>query len=137
MFILLKFNVWLQWKDNRIESQNLKEDYFQNQISDDVAMSLWIPQPVFSNSYFRSRIQYNPTASFLMLIRNSTSHEAPTSQMDEARVFETELIMKTIHLLEFRCDFDLKYFPFDYQTCYVQVCNSCIDILNLKYYLGP
>ena len=61
MFILLKFNVWLQWKDNRIESQNLKEDYFQNQISDDVAMSLWIPQPVFSNSYDRNRIQYIPT----------------------------------------------------------------------------
>ena len=124
MYLNLKFNVWLEWKDSRLEFQNLREDFYQNQISDEIAAKLWIPQPVFENSYEREKINYVPTDSFIMLDGNGKSKEAPLSKMDEAKMFDpitTNILMKTTHLLKFKCDFDLRYFPFDHQTCFIKV----------------
>ena len=124
MSFSLEFNVLMQWKDYRLGFQNLKEYYFQNQVTDEKALSLWTPQPVFSNTYSRKTVQYTPSTSILMLVGNGSSHEAPLTQLDEAKVYytkETELRLKTSHYLDFKCDFDLKYFPFDYQTCFVEV----------------
>ena len=47
-----------------------------------------------------------------MLVRNGNASEAPLCQNDEARVYkskETELVLGTLHLLQFNCDFDLFY----------------------------
>ena len=125
MFFSLKFNVWLQWVDVRIGVQNLYEATFLNKLSDGMALDLWTPQLVFQNTNERNTIKYVPSSSVIMLVKNGSSQEAPLSQIDEALVYspkETKLLMKTIHFLDFKCDFDLLYFPFDLQTCYVLVC---------------
>ena len=120
----LKFNVKLHWNDYRLEFQNLKENHFQNQLSDDMALNLWVPQPVFENSYHLTSIQYIPSVSFIMIVKNGSSQESPLTQLEEARISssrDTKLFMKTNHFLSFKCDYNLRYFPFDYQICYMKV----------------
>ena len=59
-----------------------------------------------------------------MLTKNGHWKEAPLHQMDEARIFnpnETDILMQTVHLLKFKCSFDMYFFPFDHQTCFVTV----------------
>ena len=132
----MKFNVWLEWTDGRIQFQNLNDESHLNKISDEVAMNIWIPKPVFQNNKNRAAIKYEPSSSVIMLIKNGTSGASPLLQMDEAKVFkseETKLRMRTIHFLDFQCDFNLQYFPFDHQTCFVEVisksiCNYTITI---------
>ena len=125
MFFSLKFNVWLEWKDERLSFQNLKKDYFLNKITDDTAMDLWTPKPAFENNLDRPAIRYDPSSSVIFLARNGTSFGAKLSQLDEAMVYnssETKLRMKTCHFMSFKCHFNLNYFPFDHQTCYIEVC---------------
>ena len=69
-------------------------------------------------------MRYQSESSFLMLTKNGHWKEAPLHQMDEARIFnpnETDILMQTVHLLKFKCSFDMYFFPFDHQTCFVTV----------------
>ena len=98
----LKFNVWLEWTDGRIQFQNLNDESHLNKISDEVAMNIWIPKPMFQNNRNRAAIKYESSSSVIMLIKNGTNGASPLLQMDEAKVFkseETKLRMRTIHFL--------------------------------------
>ena len=136
MHVSLKLNVKLTWTDDRIRFQNLKKDFFQNKLSDDMAAKIWIPQPIFANNHDRVAIQYIPSSSDIFLVRNGSSIEAPFSQIDEAKVYhpkETKIILRTMHHMKFKCRFNLAYFPFDYQTCYAVVCYKKIHKIKRLY----
>ena len=121
----LRFDLGLTWIDDRLYYQNLNEDQFQNLLSDDIASKIWKPRIVFKNrTKEEQRLEYESVTSDITLIRNGISKEAPLSQPDEARVFkssQTEIHWWSVHLKKFRCHFKLHYFPFDQQSCYVQV----------------
>ena len=124
MDITMRFRMWLKWMDNRLDFQNLNEDHFQNEISDLLANELWIPPLVFANNDEGEVIKYESSPSVIMLIRNGGHAQSPLTQWDEAKVYrsnETQIVLKTVHLMTLNCQFDLYYFPFDDQTCYVQV----------------
>ena len=125
MYFALKFNVWLQWMDDRLTYQNLKKQYNQNTIPAQQANQLWKPRLNFENSLDTETIlKYNPLSSSLMLMRNGCWVKAPLNQLDEAEIFhsnETELLMRTAHFLKFKCQFELYFFPFDHQMCFVKV----------------
>ena len=127
MLVSLKLNVKLTWTDDRIRFQNLRKHFFQNKLSDDMATKIWIPQPIFANNHDRVAIEYMPSSSDIFLVRNGSSTEAPLSQKDEAKVYhpnETRIILRTMHHMKFKCQFNLAYFPFDYQICYAVVGSS-------------
>ena len=130
-FFSLKFNLWLIWKDDRLGFQNLKSHHFQNEISGEVIERLWKPQLVYANSNEKSlkrrMLMYDPLSSTLMAQRGKGKGiEAPLTQVDEAIVYssnETELLWRTDVFSAFNCHFDMRYFPFDHQSCYVEVCS--------------
>ena len=124
MLFTMNFNVWLKWVDERLEYQNLKESLFQNVVPQEMANQLWQPLLVFGNMNERQRLEYVPSSSVMMLVKNGIGKEAPFSHLDEAIVYnsnETEIVLRHIQLSKFKCDFDLRYFPFDKQTCFVKV----------------
>ena len=125
MYFSMKFNVWLQWMDDRLAYQNLKKEYYQNTIPANQANQLWKPMLRFENSLNTENIlKYDSLSSYLMLKRNGGWKEASLDQFDEAEIFnsnETEFLMRTAHSLKFKCHFDLYFFPFDQQICFVQV----------------
>ena len=128
MYFSLKFIVWLKWRDDRLDYQNLNQDQFQNVISKEVAMKLWKPRLIFDN-HIGDKVggyilEYSPISSALMLVRNGNGTKAEQSRLYEARIYsssQTELLLRTIQFMKFECHFDLQYFPFDEQTCSVKV----------------
>ena len=124
MYFTAQFNVWLSWKDSKLSFQNLKNDTDKNLVSDPMANDLWKPSLVFANNNMRDFIEYVPPKSQMKIEKNGYSTEAPFSQLDEARVYkssETILWFKTIHYKKFSCQFDLTFFPFDRQKCFIKV----------------
>ena len=86
----LRFDLGLTWIDDRLYYQNLNEDQFQNLLSDDIASKIWKPRIVFKNrTKEEQRLEYESVTSDITLIRNGISKEAPLSQPDEARVFNS------------------------------------------------
>ena len=123
MYFTAQFNVWLSWKDSRLSFQSLKNDTDKNLVLDSMAKDLWKPSLVFANNHMRDFIEYVPPKSQMKIEKNGYSTEAPFSQLDEARVYkssETILWFKTIHYKEFSCQFDLSFFPFDRQKCFIK-----------------
>ena len=89
-----------------------------------MANKIWKPKLIFKNSYESQVLNYYPMSSDLLLLRNGNSTKAPLSQVDEARVYnsnETQIWWRSRHLKSFKCHFDLYYIPFDNQICTVQV----------------
>ena len=128
MYFSLKFNIWLKWKDIRLTFQNLRETTFQNEVSAKKIENLWKPRLKYVNSQSKETekqiLQYNQLSSAIMLSRKGPFTAAPLSQWDEARVYnssETDLWVVSSHYLDFKCQFDLTYFPFDNQKCYITV----------------
>ena len=126
MSFSLRFNVWLRWIDKRLGYQNLNEDHYQNVVTEKTATNIWKPLLVFDNSMPQQVLhsKYDPASSDMLVMRHGESKEAPLSQWNEAKVYnssETEILWRTVHLLKFTCQFHLHYFPFDHQTCFVQV----------------
>ena len=86
----LRFDLGLTWIDDRLYYQNLNEDQFQNLLSDDIASKIWKPRVVFKNrTKEEQRLEYESVTSDITLIRHGISKEAPLSQPDEARVFNS------------------------------------------------
>ena len=134
MYFELKFNVWLTWTDDRVGFQNLNKHYFQNEISESVAKKLWIPPLRFENNHQRTYLVYHPHHTSIMLERNGASSMAPLTQLDEAKVYnsnETKIFSRTFKYLKFTCHFDMTYFPFDSQTCAVQVSKTMLELGKL------
>ena len=124
MYFSLKFNVWLKWMDTRLHYHNLNSNQFLNVIPKDLTKDLWTPLLVFENNKERHILTFDERSSVLMLVGNGLARQNPFYQPDEARVFkssQTEIHWWSVHLKKFRCHFKLHYFPFDQQSCYVQV----------------
>ena len=120
------------WIDGRLQYQNLDANVYKNEIPHDIALEIWKPELVFRNhkeeDSGKQMLAYNAVTSALMIKKKDNGKESPFSQLDEARIYnssETEIMMRSFHYLKFTCEFDLQYFPFDQQTCFVKV-NECI-----------
>ena len=128
MYFSLKFNIWLRWKDQRIGYEFLKQDSFENEIEEKIAEELWKPILIFENhkerEIERQLLRYSPIQSIMMAQKNGQSTGNPLFQIYEARLYspnETEILWRSRHYKKFKCHFNMFYFPFDHQTCYVKV----------------
>ena len=135
LYLTLKFKVWIKWKDTRLQYEDLKTHHFKNSIRENVALKLWKPALLFENHRERDNekqvLKYSPLPSIMMLVKNGHGKEAPISQIYETKLYspnETELLWRSRHYMRFKCDFNLFYFPFDHQTCYVRVGLETLDL---------
>ena len=121
----------------------MKESQHENKLSDDEASKIWTPRFIFQNSPEGHQLKFRPSQqnNIIRLIRNGPSQEGPRTEPDESRVYnssETEITMKIFYSMKFTCHFLLKYFPFDQQTCFVEVSQEIkqfADFFHYKYFI--
>ena len=114
--------------DERLKFQNLKKSSFQNEIPQKLAVELWKPYLYFENHNENKRenqlLGYIDGFTSMMIKRNGTGKQVQLSHINEAMNYssrDTKILMHSFHFLKFTCDFDMHYFPFDHQACFVQV----------------
>ena len=112
------FTVLAQWVDKRLTWNDLNQDHYLNMPSEQEEQIFWIPKFLFDNSekildisidskakVLVKRTQ-NPTMSDPNIVRETAFFSGAHNPIQLSRDFNEK----------FKCDFDLRYFPFDNQT---------------------
>ena len=134
------------WFEPRFEYTNLKKSLEKNQLTAKEKENMWIPWTVFENlealkSYNRTElfkivnVVPNPQFSFK---RSSRTSKHNTRIFDGSK---NALLVKDKYTIDWLCDYDLQWYPFDTQHCYLHFWQNEKSLISLNpgtvNYTGP
>ena len=124
-----KLTLVLEWYDQRVHFSNLKSKDLTNLIGYEKAADLWIPPLIFNNTKQNVMVALTPTAN-LFVNKKGKPEMASAASINEDFNYqgsENVFVYRIDYDNTFNCEFDLSKYPFDTQTCQIEV---CFNILN-------
>ena len=122
-----KLILWLEWYDERVKFSNLKSKDFTN-IGHEKASDVWIPPLIFNNSKKDTMVLLKQNA-MLFVKKRGFPEMAKHSLINEDFFYkgsENTLVYAMGYQMTFSCIYDLSRYPFDTQTCQIEVMKSFI-----------
>ena len=117
----LKFRLRMTWFDARLDFFNIKVDENMNIISIDELNKIWLPVLVFDNTEKGQRT-ISDDESFATINRMSKGTRSDSSISEDIDIYkgsENTISISRLYNIEFFCDYDMRWYPFDAQTCYL------------------
>ena len=117
----LKFTLRLTWLDARLEFYNIKLEESKNIISTEELSRIWLPVIIFHNTERGQRTE-NDDESFATISRMGQGRGSDSSISEDIDIYkgsENEISMSRLYNIDFFCDYDMRWFPFDAQTCFM------------------
>ena len=141
----LKFNLRMKWVDARLEFYNIKMDETMNVVTIEELNRIWLPIIVFDNteSDQRTILDGKAFATIKRMNRGIGSDSTISEDIDIYKGSENTITMSRLYNIEFFCDYDMMWYPFDSQTCFMLMkLGGGIEKLvsldpGLLRYLGP
>lgn len=120
-----RFQLHLYWRDHRLTFHNLKDDNMQNIIIGKKASNMWIPPLVIESAE-------DPDQKNLDYDKHTTISVRKESDPDPGKVetlhetlnytgADNSLALVRNYDLVQLCNFQLDYYPFDHQNCFINV----------------
>ncbi len=113
--------------DWRLSFSNIRSSAkVENIIGSEERDAIWIPNLYFDNSVEETYI-YNDLLSSLSIYQNGSGIQRIDQYLQENVWYngsENNLIFLRTYKMGLVCEFDLHYYPFDSQTCSIQVTQS-------------
>ena len=141
----LKFNLRMEWVDARLEFYNIKLDETMNVVTIEELERIWLPIIVFDNteSDQRSILDGKSFATIKRMNKGVGSDSTFSEDIDIYKGSENTITMSRLYNIEFFCDYDMRWYPFDAQTCFMDMklgggTDKLVSLIpgELKY-LGP
>ena len=142
----LQFEVKLEWRDHRITYNNLKKDLFLNALTEGDKDRIWLPIVVYGNTDQKettrqgwieewcTSVVVSRDGSFTRQVLKqdnlTISTRSEVNEVEEREIFkgsENRLIMTQTYTHEFQCVYRLDNYPFDKQTCSIDITTSELD----------
>ena len=117
----LKFRLRMTWFDARLDFFNIKVDENMNIISIDELNKIWLPVVVFDNTEKGQRT-ISDDESFATINRMSKGTRSDSSISEDIDIYkgsENTISISRLYNIEFFCDYDMRWYPFDAQTCFM------------------
>ena len=120
--IHLQFQISLQWKENRVRYQNLKEETSLNALTDDDIKTIWLPLIVYDNTDQKEVTRLGVEWEWITRVtvtREGSFTRSDIWEVDEAEIFDGDqntLVMTQTYTHEFQCKYELQRYPFDTQV---------------------
>ena len=117
----LKFNLRMTWVDARLDFYNIKLDETMNAITIHELHRIWLPIIIFHNTE-RGQRSINDDESFATISRTGKGTGSGSSISEDINIYkgsENSISMSRIYNIDFFCDYDMRWYPFDAQTCYM------------------
>ena len=141
----LKFNLRMTWVDARLDFYNIKLDETMNAITIDELNRIWLPIIIFHNTE-RGQRSINDDESFATISRTGKGTGSDSSISEDINIYkgsENSISMSRIYNIDFFCDYDMRWYPFDSQTCFMAMklgggVEKLVSLTpGLLEYLGP
>ena len=122
--IHLQFEINLQWRENRVKYQNLKNKTTLNAFSNSDILMLWLPLIIYDNTDQKESTRLGEYGNGEWTTRLTVTREgqftrSELQEVDEAEIFEgneNTLMMTQTYTREFQCIYKLQRYPFDTQV---------------------
>ena len=120
--IHLQFRINLQWKENRVKYQNLKDKTSLNALISSDVSTLWLPLVIYDNTDQKQSTRLgwiNEWVTSVSVIKEGDFTRSGLDKVDEAEIFEgaeNTLTMTQTYTHEFQCKYKLQRYPFDSQV---------------------
>ena len=117
----LKFSLRMTWVDARLDFYNIKLDETMNVISNSELNRIWLPIIVFHNTE-RGQRTINDEESFATINRTGEGRGSDSSISEDIDIYkgsENSISMTRLYNIDFFCDYDMRWYPFDAQTCFM------------------
>ena len=122
--IHLQFEINLQWRENRVKYQNLKEKSSLNALTEPDISRLWLPLVIYDNTDQKESTRLGEYGNGewvtgVSVIREGKFTRSGLQEVDEAEIFEgneNTLTMPQTYTWEFQCKYKLQQYPFDTQV---------------------
>ena len=119
----LKFVFVMRWYDHRIKFYNLKLRRSDNALTVEDIGKLWIPNIIFSSTLANEAV-IGTKDTVLTITREGKHTPSEIHIMEEINIFEgieNVLTFEMTYTKSFQCEFQLAMYPFDTQTCIVNM----------------
>ena len=116
----VKIQLVLTWRDYRLKYFNLQES--GNIIEDEIQLELWTPPIQFSNT--EKQVLLNDKKAIIEILKRGNFVYNDLTDVHEGYIFkgsDNDIKYSREYQEHFYCSFDLRYYPFDKQTCTVDV----------------
>ena len=121
--IHLKFQISLQWRENRAKYQNLKTDTTLNALSTSDLNNIWLPLVTYDNTDQNEQTRLGMDWEWSTTVAVTREEENPERSgievVDEIEYFQgnkNTLTMNQTYTWAFQCQYALQNYPFDTQV---------------------
>ena len=120
--IHLQFQINMQWTENRVKYQNLKDEVSLNALSERDIKHLWLPRIVYANTDQEDTTRLGMEWEWVTqvsVVKEGEFTRSGFEEVDEAEIFEGDentLMMIQTYTEEFQCQYLLQRYPFDTQV---------------------
>ena len=134
-----EFTMTLRWMDSRLKFDNLRAESNMNTIRPAEIEFIWFPHFFLDNT--RDKVKnFIDDKSVIKVIRKGAGELSSNQETENKLIFKGEenlLEYERFYSEEFQCDFYLHWYPFDYQTCYIDIKPSSLIkvLLDLKIHI--
>ena len=118
-----EFTVTLQWRDERLSFNNLRAESNMNPIRPAEIEKIWFPEFYFDNTRQKVKNIIDDSA-VLRVLRNGSGSLSSSEDTENKLIFrggENWLRYQRFYSQHFQCNFYLDWYPFDYQTCFIDI----------------
>ena len=129
----LKFRFIMEWYDYRLKFHNLKKRRSANALTIEEIQEIWIPTLVFSNTQ-NNEVTKGTDDAEITVMREGNYTASKIDVIEEVNIFrgnENKLTFEMTYTKTFKCEYQLSMYPFDTQTCVVDVTVRNIDLTNM------
>ena len=128
-----EFTVSLSWRDSRLEFINLEDKPSMNTIGP-AEMEIWFPNFFLDNT--RDKVEnLIDGKSVLRVVRSGLGVVSSSQETENKLIFpgrENSIQYERFYSEELHCDFFLQWYPFDHQSCYIDIKPSSNRKVSLK-----
>ena len=142
----IQFELTLKWFDARLQFYNLKENIEMNSLLYEEKQKIWVPRIIFRNTESQISSMNDEKSGIKVLKQQNGTFNIDGLLSEDIDIYdgsENPLFMSRVYDIEFLCSFQMEWYPFDTQTCYLEFMldgqiDFFVDLLpGTQEYIGP